>query len=125
MKKYSQQREAIFRVIENTTSHPSAEWIYERVKKEIPDIGLATVYRNLRLMKAEGKISEIYVSNLEAHFDISTENHYHFHCEKCGRIIDLDQPVDHDIENRVARKTGFKVTHHRLVLGGLCLVCQC
>jgi len=54
MLKRSKQREAIVRVLKRTSSHPTAEWIYEEVKKEIPNIGLATVYRNLRLLKEAG-----------------------------------------------------------------------
>jgi len=120
----SRQREAIARVLRGTSSHPSAEWIYEQVKKEIPSIGMATVYRNLRLMREAGEISEIHTLIEAARFDHRTDNHYHFTCDQCGLVMDLDEPVDTAIEKRIAERTGLTVTRHRLELGGLCLDCQ-
>ena len=124
MIKKSKQREAIVKVLKNTGSHPSAEWIYEQVKKEIPDIGLATVYRNLRLLKQAGEISEMHTSNDTARFDGCTKEHYHFCCDRCGKVVDLDESIDTTIEARIAKKTGLKITHHHLELHGLCLQCQ-
>jgi Fur family transcriptional regulator, peroxide stress response regulator len=120
----SKQREAIMKVLRDTSSHPSAEWIYEQVKKEMPKIGLATVYRNLRLLKEAGEVREMHTSDDTARFDGNTSMHYHFCCDRCGKILDLDEPIDATIETRVARKTGLKVTRHHLELGGLCLDCQ-
>lgn len=108
----------------DTSSHPTAEWIYEQVRKEIPNIGLATVYRNLRLLKEAGEVSEIRTSHDKTHFDANTDMHYHFCCDSCGRILDLDEPIDRAIEARIAKRTGLKVTRHHLELGGLCLDCQ-
>lgn len=124
MNRKSKQREAIIRVLRGTTSHPSAEWIYEQVKKEIPNIGLATVYRNLRLLKQAGEVSEMHTSNDTARFDGNAGMHYHFLCDRCGAILDLDEPIDATVETRIARSTGLKVTRHHLELGGLCLECQ-
>jgi len=124
MSKKSKQREAIVRVLRSTSSHPSAEWIYEQVKKEIPNIGLATVYRNLRLLKESGEVSEILTSKATSRFDGNTNQHYHFRCDRCGQVLDLDEPIDTTIEAKIAKRTGLKVTHHYLELGGLCLDCQ-
>ncbi|MDD5127371.1 MAG: transcriptional repressor [Dehalococcoidales bacterium] len=124
MYKKSKQRETIARLLKSTTSHPSAIWIYEQVKKEIPHISLATVYRNLRILKQSGEIKEVCIADDTAFFDGNIRQHYHFRCDRCGKIIDLEEPADTEIETRIARKTGLKVTHHRLELGGLCLECQ-
>lgn len=120
----SKQRDAIVRILRNTTSHPTAERVYEQVKKEIPGVGLATIYRNLRLLSEAGEISEIATTAGTNHFDGNAEPHYHFRCNRCGEIYDLDEPVDEAMEDRVATKTGFKVTRHTVELGGLCLSCQ-
>ncbi|MFO7773731.1 MAG: transcriptional repressor [Dehalococcoidia bacterium] len=120
----SKQREAIIKVLRSTSSHPSAEWIYQEVRKEMPEIGLATVYRNLRLLKEAGEVHEIHASHDTGRFDGNTSMHYHFYCDGCGKILDLDEPIDATIETRVARKTGLTVTRHNLELGGLCLDCQ-
>ena len=56
MKRRSKQRESIVRVLRGTRSHPTADWVYEQVRKEIPNISLGTVYRNLKMMKERGEI---------------------------------------------------------------------
>jgi len=123
MARKSKQKQAVLRVLNDTTSHPTAKWIYEEVRKEIPDISLGTVYRNLKLLKREGKILELDFTTL-SRFNGSIHNHYHFRCERCGGIFDADEPVDRVMDDRVAQKTGFKVTHHRLEFRGLCKDCQ-
>jgi len=124
MSRKSTQRDAILRVVKNTTSHPGADWVYDQVRKEIPNISMGTVYRNLRLLAQSGDIRQLhYVGNL-SRFDGNSDNHYHFRCEKCGRLFDLDEPVDRSIEDRVAKRTGFNITRHHLELIGLCPDCQ-
>ncbi len=124
MHKRSRQREAIIKALTLTKSHPSADWIYERVKQEIPNIGVATVYRNLRILKESGDIVELCLPDETARFDGKTSKHYHFRCTRCGNIVDLDEPVDGEIDARVSSKTGFKITHHHLLFCGLCQECQ-
>lgn len=123
MGKVSKQREAILRVLRNSSAHPSAEWLYEQVKEQLPGIGMATVYRNLRRLTEDGEVRELQRSSDAARYDGNTATHYHFHCERCGRILDLDEPVDPTIETRIAGRTGLKVTGHYLELRGLCLEC--
>jgi Fur family peroxide stress response transcriptional regulator len=120
----TRQKAAVIDVLRQTNSHPDAAWVYEKVRRKIPKISLGTVYRNLRLLKEAGVIEELTQSGQISRFDGNASPHYHFRCDSCGRIYDLDQTVDKNIEARVARETGFKVTHHNLELGGLCLDCQ-
>ena len=110
----SKQKEAILNFLKGTSSHPTANCIYEEVRKEIPNISLGTVYRNLRLLKQEGKVLELDLAGSLSRFDGNTRNHYHFRCEQCGRIFDIDEPVDKEMNERVARETGFRVSHHIL-----------
>ena len=120
----SKQREAILRVLKGTSSHVTADWVYEQVRKEILNISLGTVYRNLKLLKQKGKVLELDLANHQSRFEANARNHYHFRCEQCGRIFDVDEPVDEEINERVARKTDFKVSYHRLEFRGLCKDCQ-
>ena len=120
----SKQSEAILRCLSGTTSHPTADWIYESVRREIPDISLGTVYRNLRRLKEEGRIMELDLGSGMSRFDAKAKNHYHFRCNKCGRVFDVDEPVDDSIDRRIAQKTGFKIDHHLLEFRGLCIDCQ-
>ena len=124
MNRKSKQREAIMQVLKGTKSHPTADWVYDQVKKVIPNISLGTVYRNLKLMKDEGHILELDFAGALARFDGNAENHYHFRCDQCGRVFDVEEPIDKAIDERVARKTGFNVVYHRLEFCGLCSDCQ-
>lgn len=124
MPRKTKQREAILRVLRGTTSHPAADWIYDEVRKEIPDISLGTVYRNLKLLRECGEILDIDLSSTSIRFNGNRENHYHFKCGKCGRVFDIDEPVDEEINKRIARRTGFKISYHRLEFRGLCKECQ-
>ncbi len=124
MIKRSRQKEAILRVLRNTTSHPTATWIYDEVRKEIPNISLATVYRNFRLLKETGEILELELAGAPSRFDARTDEHHHFICEQCRRVFDVDQAVDTKLNGRIARKTGFNISHYQLEFYGLCPECQ-
>lgn len=123
-KRRTQQREAILRVLKGTTCHPTADWVYEQVRQEMPNISLGTVYRNLRSLQRDGEILELDLAGITSRFDARTDNHYHFRCEKCGRVFDVDFPVNEELDKRVAQETGFKIFYHRLEFRGLCPECQ-
>jgi len=124
MLKRSKQKETILRVLRSTSSHPDADWVYKQVRQEIPNVSLATIYRNLKLLKDAGYIRQVDFSGEHGRYDGKAVAHYHLKCAKCGRIIDLDEPVLNLIEVRAAESTGFKVTGHKLEITGLCPECQ-
>ena len=88
--KYSRQREAIKAFLSTRKDHPTADVVYTYVKKEYPSISLGTVYRNLTVLADTGEIARIEVGDGTVHFDPTTEAHYHFACDSCGRVLDLD-----------------------------------
>ena len=88
--RYSKKRTAVYEVLSSTKSHPTAEWIYEQVKKEYPDISLGTVYRNLAMFKAEGKIITVGVVDGQERFDADTAPHSHFVCRSCFSVLDVE-----------------------------------
>jgi len=124
IRRETRQREAILNVLRSADSHPTADWIYDEVRKAIPNISKGTVYRNLKILRETGEISELNLSGTVSRFEGRQENHYHFRCEKCGRVFDLDEPVNNELDERVARKTGFKISYHQLEFRGLCKDCQ-
>jgi Fe2+ or Zn2+ uptake regulation protein len=124
MRKKTKQRETILRVLRNTRSHPTADWIYEEVKKEIPKISKGTVYRNLQVLQENGTVSELNLNGTVSRFEAKQESHYHFRCEQCGRVIDVDQPVDRELDQKVARRTRLKISYHQLEFRGICHDCQ-
>ncbi len=120
----TKQKEAILEVLRGTNSHPTADWIYSEVKKEMPNISLGTVYRNLRLLCESGEISELDLCGTLARFDARQDNHYHFRCERCGLVFDVDLPVDAQMDRKAAQKAGFEVSYHRLEFRGVCESCR-
>ena len=88
-KKYSRKREAVLEIIRGTASHPTADWIYDEVRKDIPDISLGTVYRNLAAFKDEGLIISVGVVDGRERFDANTGEHAHFICLGCGSVLDI------------------------------------
>ncbi len=120
----TRQRQAIFELLKDTDCHPTAHWIYEQVRLQIPHISLGTVYRDLKTLKQMGDILELDFAGNTTRFDGNTSRHYHFYCQRCNRIYDIQEPVDMDIDKRVAEKNGFKVFSHRMDFFGLCLDCR-
>ncbi len=124
MRRETKQREAILRYLKKATSHPTADAIYEGVKKEIPKISKGTVYRNLKILQESGQIAELHIEGNTSRYEGRKENHYHFRCESCDKIYDVDEPVDTSLDERLSRKTGFLVSGHQLEFCGLCKDCQ-
>ena len=124
MEKKTRQKEAVLKVLKGTRSHPTADWVYNEVRKEIPNISLGTVYRNLKILSQRGEILELDLSGTLTRYDAFTDDHYHFRCDKCGGVFDVDEPVDRKLDKKVAQKTGFAVMHHRLEFLGLCGECR-
>jgi len=124
MKNKTQQRAAILRVIKSTKSHPTTQWIYEQARKEVPGIGLATVYRNLRLLKEKGEVTEVHTTQGIARYDGITASHDHFICDDCGKIIDIQPVLKISLDYHLSAATGFEVTRHHLEMHGICPDCR-
>lgn len=120
----TKQREVILDVLRNTDCHPTADWIYQEVRKELPNISLGTVYRNLRCLTEMGEALELCYGSTYSRFDGNPEPHYHFVCEKCGQVYDMGMTVMRDLEKLAAADTGFTVTDHRLEFYGICSACK-
>ncbi len=88
--KHSKQRQAIWDFIKDRTDHPTADFVYNHVRREIPGLSLGTVYRNLMLLKDLGMLRAVEVGDGAVHFDPNTCDHDHFICRSCGRVLDLD-----------------------------------
>ncbi len=90
MQKRSKKRDAIYDCLCATTSHPSAEWVYAQLKPSIPDLSLATVYRNLREFRAQGRAISVGVVGGLERFDACTKPHAHFVCKSCASVLDVE-----------------------------------
>ena len=124
-KKYSKKREAIKEKLMSTKSHPTAEWIHRELKGEYPDIGIATVYRNLSEFRESGEIVSLGSINGQERFDAELCRHDHFICEDCGAIIDIPNEEGYeDSYEYVPPEIGATVTRHHVTYYGICNKCQ-
>lgn len=124
IRRRTRQRDIILRILEKTRSHPTADVIYEQAKKHMPNISKGTVYRNLKVLQEEGRVCELDLDGIVSRYEAKLEPHYHFRCEQCGRVIDVDEPVRKELDRAVERRTGLKVLYHQLEFRGLCNYCR-
>ena len=121
--RYSKQREAILNYLEKSTEHPTAEMIYDQIRRKIPNISLGTVYRNLANLVESGQIMKIRTRNETMRFDARIREHYHLQCRLCGKVEDLAIHIDYSLNEEAERQTGLKIDHHELCFVGICREC--
>lgn len=123
-------RRAILEVVRGTDAHPTAEWVYRRVRRRLPRVSLGTVYRNLRVLAEEGLVHALPGTTgrtgaaSRGRFDGNTSLHHHFTCSDCGGIVDLHEPPDPSLDRRMAERTGLEISHHRIEFYGRCRACR-
>ena len=122
--KQFRKRNAILACLQGTTSHPSAEMVYEMLQKEHPDISLATVYRNLARFKSQGLVCSVATVRGVERFDAMTHPHVHFICSSCDAVIDLPQmEIPKSLSAEAEASSGCRVQNCRLTFTGLCGKC--
>lgn len=119
------QRIAIFKILAASSGHPSVENIYKQVKPIFPTTSLATVYKNVTLLKELGEVLELAFSNDSSRYDGNRPHpHPHLICIKCKKILDPDLASLKEVTSELAQETGFKIVDHRLDFFGICSECQ-
>ncbi|MFP4180050.1 MAG: transcriptional repressor [Spirochaetaceae bacterium] len=119
----SKQRERILEYLESTTSHPTAQNIYEALLPEFNSLSPGTVYRNLGILEEKGLVRKIQYGSTFDRYDAVTETHYHFICRLCGRVYDVPVGVAKELEKRAASSTEHKIENHRVDFFGVCKEC--
>lgn len=123
--KQFRKRNAILDTLRRSRRHPSAEAIYEELRQQMPDISMATVYRNLSLFKNQGLIQSLGTVNGVERFDGDLSPHVHFVCTCCGDVQDLHQmQVPEELCAAAAKELGARVDHCHLTFHGLCGMCS-
>jgi len=120
----SKQRNALYQYLLSTDTHPTAQELYEALRPDFPNLSFGTVYRNLGILEQQGMVRRLGRGSTFDRFDATVEPHYHFICDKCGRIYDLPLNVDLSLEEKVAQATGHTVTAHELDFHGICVHCK-
>lgn len=123
-RKITAQRQCIFRALEGDLTHPSAERVYEKVRREMPNVSLKTVYQTLNDLAELGEISQLDVGTGSARFDPNVETpHHHLVCRSCGKVRDLTAEFPGlNVPRRASQ--GFAVDSAEVVFRGLCDDCR-
>ena len=120
----TKQREAVLRVIRESEEHLTANDVFEKARQILPSISFATVYNSLRYLKNEGQIAEVRFGADCTRYDRTLGRHDHAICNKCGKLVDLDLPVDAAMLKQASRLSKFKAESIELILRGLCPECS-
>jgi len=120
---FSKQRKQILETLQENVVHPTAEYLYDILKEKNPKISLATLYRNLNQLANAGMIKKIDGLEPSAHFDHNTHPHYHFICDNCHKVFDINANIAPDIISKTENETGFYIKEHDIVFHGLCREC--
>jgi Fur family transcriptional regulator, ferric uptake regulator len=124
--KSSNQRNEILSIFFESNKHLTVEELYDICKVKISNIGIATIYRAMKLFCKIGICSEIKIENGITRYEIISSSFHHDHliCSKCGMFIEIMSDEIEEIQKRIAEKHGFVLTSHRLNLYGTCSECR-
>lgn len=124
MQRSSKNRQSILECLRGTKEHPSAEWIYGQIKPKHPNLSLATVYRNLNQLKAEGLVRSMGSVDGQERFDADMTPHAHAICARCGKITDVaGVHFPEELAEQVAAATGYEIRRQDLQFSGICEEC--
>ena len=121
--KYSRQREAILDNLKSRVDHPTADMLFQSLRKDDPKISLGTVYRNLGLLAELGRINKISGQNGIERYDYNTTEHYHFSCKACSKLIDFPADIVKDLNDKAMHSDIGMVENHSLIFYGYCKEC--
>jgi Fe2+ or Zn2+ uptake regulation protein len=113
----------IYDVVAATDSHPTAEWVYEAVRRSLPHVSLGTVYRNLQVLVAEGRLRSWSRGRI-TRFDADTSPHDHFVCDACGLLLDIERAPEALSSERKLRARGHAIETRVLEFHGICRECR-
>ena len=119
------QRMMVISAIESSDNHISAEEIYTQIKVEYPHVNISTIYRTLDLLKGLGLVTETDLGEGRVRYHPAKKgHHHHLVCQKCNRVIDLDETLLFPIKNILRQKYNFEADLSHLAIFGHCLSCE-
>ena len=123
--KITPQRLAIVKILAKSEGHPSVEDIYEQIRADFPTMSLATVYRNIVLLKSLGEVLELGFPDGSNRYDGNKPApHPHVICIRCKKIVDPVLDSLDEMKKEVALETDFTILNHRLDFFGICGSCM-
>ena len=118
------QRQVLYEVMQSMDGHPSPEEVYARVKREIPAISLATVYKNIHLFVKSGVLREVSLHHGSQRVEMNEAEHHHMVCSRCRAISDISAEALDLPEQRKRLPGGFLVERYSVDVIGICPTCQ-
>ncbi len=118
------QREIILNELRKSRQHLTADELYGRVKKFMPRISLATVYRNLETLSEAGIIAKIEISGRQKRFDYDIEAHDHIFCVQCHRVDNISLERGLISVSSLSLPPKYQITGYRVEFSGICPPCQ-
>lgn len=121
------QRKLILQVLEDAGGHLDAEAVFERAHKRDERVSLATVYRTLELLKKMGMVDQHYTSRehlREVYEPVGAEEHYHFSCLRCGKVVEFQSPLIDRARKKIAQELGINIIHGCACFEGYCASCS-
>ena len=122
--KRTQQREAIMSFLKTRKDHPTADVIYQNIRKEHPNISLGTVYRNLSILAERGDILKLTYDDKFDHFDACTEPHSHFYCKNCHGVSDIEVDLPSTLLKKAKKSFEGTIDGLSLFFFGICEECK-
>lgn len=122
--KFSKQRELILNAVKDNTVHPTANFIYDYLKKDNPNLSLGTVYRNLSQLVNHGYIQKVSMPGLPDRFDANVIEHNHMICDVCGNIQDIHSDILKNIPSAISNELDIEITSCTVILHGICKNCK-
>jgi Fur family peroxide stress response transcriptional regulator len=118
--RFTSQRRHVYDVLLQKLDHPTAEDVFRRVRRKMPDISHATVYNCLDALVQCGLVRKVQIERGATRFCPNMEEHAHYCCDACGAVFDVSLPA---AKPAVPRPRGFKVDHYEIAVHGLCSDC--
>jgi Fur family peroxide stress response transcriptional regulator len=118
------QRQVLYEVMQTMPGHPSPEEVYARVKKRIPAISLATVYKNIHLFIESGVLKEVSLHHGSLRVEMNSHVHHHMVCSHCKSITDIEEKDLGISPKRQSLPGGFRVERYAIDVIGICVACQ-
>lgn len=126
IQRMTKQKALIINELKQVKTHPTAQEVYEMVKKTMPRVSLGTVYRNLEQLSEKGHIQRLAFNSGKRRYDGTPDNHPHLCCRVCGRVDDINDSSEFDdkIMRSLSDVCGYKITDYSIELFGICPECR-
>ena len=120
--RFSKQRDLVLNIVQDTQTHPTADYVYEKARNELPNVSLGTVYRNLGQLVENNQLKSLNIDGT-IHYDAFLDDHQHFQCKTCNRVLDIELNTK-DFVSKLELNTNHIIDGCQIHLVGICNDCQ-